>query len=372
MAIERQRRRSSQSVTIRDVAAHVGVSPMTVSRVINRENNVKSETREMVHAAIRALNYAPSPAARSLAGSRPCRIGLLYDNPSTGYLSELLLGTLDESSRTGAQVLVERCGDSEMAAAALGKLLKTGIDGLILTPPLCESERVLAEVRQAGVVAVAVATGHASSYMATVRIDNEAAARDLTEYLLSLGHRRFGCIKGHPGDIGSQQRLTGFLGALAEAGIGADTVRLEQGYYTYRSGMQAAQRLLAEEPYPTAIFAANDDMAAAAVSLAHRMGFEVPQDLSIAGFDDTPVAASVWPALTTIHQPVAAMARAAVDLVLEEVHRQRQGTGTPRQLLHPHTLIVRESTGVAPPPDGSPDGIGSRDGGAAPEDAGPH
>jgi LacI family transcriptional regulator len=307
----------------------------------------------MVHAAIRALNYAPSPAARSLAGSLPCRIGLLYDNPSTGYLSELLLGTLDESSRTGAQVLVERCGDSEMAAAALGKLLKTGIDGLILTPPLCESERVLAEVRQAGVVSVAVATGHASSCMATVRIDNEAAARDLTEYLLSLGHRRFGCIKGHPGDIGAQQRLDGFLGALAEAGIDAETVRVEQGYYTYRSGLAAAQRLLAEEPYPTAIFAANDDMAAAAVSLAHRMGFEVPQDLSIAGFDDTPVAASVWPALTTIHQPVAAMARAAVDLVLEEVHRARQGTGTPRQLLHPHTLIVRESTGAAPPPDGS-------------------
>jgi LacI family transcriptional regulator len=359
MAIERQRRRSSQSVTIRDVAAHVGVSPMTVSRVINRESNVKSETREMVHAAIRALNYAPSPAARSLAGSVPCRIGLLYDNPSTGYLSELLLGTLDESSRTGAQVLVERCGDSEMAEAALGKLLKTGIDGLILTTPLCESERVLAEVQHAGVVAVAVAPGLASERLATVRIDNEAAARDLAEYLLSLGHRRFGCIKGHPSDAGGQQRLDGFLGALAKAGIEADTVRIEQGYYTYRSGLAAAQRLLAEEPYPTAIFAANDDMAAAAVSLAHRMGFEVPQDLSIAGFDDTPVAASVWPALTTIHQPVAAMARAAVDLVLEEVHRARQGTGAPRQLLHPHTLIVRESTSVAPRPNGNGTAIGT-------------
>jgi len=91
-------------------------------------------------------------------------------------------------------------------------------------------------------------------------------------------------------------------------------------------------------------------MAAAAISLAHRLGFEVPQDLSIAGFDDTPIAASVWPALTTIHQPVAAMARAAVDLVLEEVHRQRHGSGAPRQLLHPHTLIVRESSGPAPPP----------------------
>jgi LacI family transcriptional regulator len=367
MAIERQRRRSSQSVTIRDVAAHVGVSPMTVSRVINRENNVKSETREMVHAAIRALNYAPSPAARSLAGSLLCRIGLLYDNPSTGYLSELLIGTLDESSRTGAQVLVERCGDSEMAAAALGKLLKTGIDGLILTSPLCESERVLAEVQHAGVVAVAVAPGLASDRVATVRIDNVAAARDLAEYLLSLGHRRFGCIQGHPSDTGGRQRLDGFLGALATAGIAADTVRVEQGYYTYRSGLDAAQRLLAEEPYPTAIFAANDDMAAAAVSLAHRMGFEVPLDLSIVGFDDTPVATSVWPSLTTIHQPVAAMARAAVDLVLEEVHRARHGTGTPRQLLHPHTLIVRESTGAAPPPGG----IGAPVGGGPPAANGP-
>ena len=349
MARQRQRRRSNQSVTIRDVAAHVGVSPMTVSRVINRESNVKPETRELVHAAIRALNYAPSPAARSLAGSVPCRIGLLYDNPSTGYLGELLLGALDESSRTGAQVLVERCGESEMAAAALGKLLKAGIDGLILTPPLCESERVLAEVQHAGVVAVAVASGHDSDRMASIRIDNAAAARDLTEYLLSLGHRRFGFIKGHPSHAVSQQRLQGFLAALAGAGIAPDSVRLEQGYFTYRSGLEAAERLLADEPYPTAIFAANDDMAAAAVSLAHRSGFEVPQDLSIAGFDDTPIAASVWPALTTIHQPVAAMARAAVDLLLEEVCRHRDGTGAPRQLLHPHTLIVRESTGSAPP-----------------------
>src|SRR6202140_4133935 len=349
MAIERQRRKSNQSVTIRDVAAHVGVSPMTVSRVINRESNVKPETRELVHAAIRTLNYAPSPAARSLAGSVPCRIGLLYDNPSTGYLSELLLGALDESSRTGAQVLVERCGGNEMAAAALGKLLKAGIDGLILTPPLCESERVLAEVQYAGVVAVAVASGHASDRMATVRIDNEAAARDLTEYLLSLGHRRFGIIKGHPNQVVSQQRLQGFLAALTSAGIAPDSVRLEQGYFTYRSGLEAAERLLAAEPCPTAILAPNDDMAAAAVSLAHRSGFEVPEDVSIAGFDDTPIAASVWPALTTIHQPVAAMARAAIDLVLEEVRRHREGSGAPRQLLHPHTLIVRESTGPAPP-----------------------
>ena len=148
MATERQRRRANQSVTIRDVAAHVGVSPMTVSRVINRESNVKPETRELVHAAIRALNYAPSPAARSLAGSVPCRIGLLYDNPSTGYLGELLLGALDESSRTGAQVLVERCGESELAAAALEiaeREYAAGREAVIATV-LCDSaEKYMSE-----------------------------------------------------------------------------------------------------------------------------------------------------------------------------------------------------------------------------------
>jgi len=348
MASERQRRKPKRGVTIREVAAKAGVSPMTVSRVINRESHVKIETRELVDAAIRELNYSPSPAARSLAGSGPFRIGLLYDNPSIGYLSELLLGALDESSRTGAQVLVERCGESEHAGVALGKLLRAGVDGVVLPPPLCEAPLLLAEVMQSGAVAVAVAPGHPSEQIATIRIDNEAAAYELTEYLLALGHRRFGFIKGHPNQTMSEQRLAGFLAAIAAAGIAQESLRVEQGYFTYRSGLDAAERILSSEPFPTAIFAANDDMAAATASLAHRLGFDVPADLSIVGFDDTPIAASVWPALTTIHQPVAAMARAAVDLVLEEIRRMRDGSGRPRQLVHPHTLIVRESSGPAP------------------------
>src|SRR5262245_43389271 len=190
--MERQRRRSTQAATIRDVATRAGVSPMTVSRVINRETNVRPETRELVDAAIKELNYSPSPAARSLAGSEPYRIGLLYDNPSIGYLSEFLLGALDESSRTGAQVMVEKCAESELASATLGKLLRAGVDGLILPPPLCESPQILSEVRKAGAVAVAVAPGHPSTDLATIRIDNEAAARELTRHLLSLGHRYFG------------------------------------------------------------------------------------------------------------------------------------------------------------------------------------
>jgi LacI family transcriptional regulator len=348
----RPRRRAIQSATIRDVAARAGVSPMTVSRVINNEDNVRAETRDLVNTAISELNYSPSQAARSLAGSAPYRIGLLYDNPSTAYMSEFLIGTLDESSRTGAQVLIEKCAESELTGATLNKLLKAGVDGLILPPPLCEAPQVLAKIRSAGVAAVAVAPGHASEQMATIRIDNEAAAKELTEHLLSLGHRRFGFIKGHPNQTCSEQRLNGFLAALAAAGIERKRVRIEQGYFTYRSGLDAAEKLLADDTLrPTAIFAANDDMAAATASLAHRIGMNVPDDISIVGFDDTPIAATVWPALTTVHQPVAAMARVAIDLVLEEIRRKRNRSGHPRQLMHPHTLIVRESSGVAPKHD---------------------
>jgi len=346
--VERQRRRTTQSATIRDVAARAGVSPMTVSRVINRESTVKEETRALVEKAISDLNYAPNPAARSLAGSAPFRIGLLYDNPSTGYLSEFLVGALDESSRTGAQVVIEKCAEPELAGATLTRLLKTGVDGLILPAPLCESAQVLAEVKAAGAAAVAVAPGKASADMATIRIDNEAAAFELAEHLLGLGHKRFGIIKGHPNQTVSQQRLDGFLAALKAAGISDENVRIEQGYFTYRSGLEAAERLLGEDDRPTAIFAGNDDMAAATAGVAHRMGLDVPEDVSIVGFDDTSIAANIWPALTTVHQPIAAMARAAVDLVLEEIRRQRGKTGEPRQLMHPHTLIVRDSTGPAP------------------------
>ena len=330
---ERQRRRTTQSATIRDVAARAGVSPMTVSRVINRESTVKSETRALVEAAITDLNYAPNPAARSLAGSAPFRIGLLYDNPSTGYLSEFLVGALDESSRTGAQVVIEKCAEPELAGATLTRLLKTGVDGLILPPPLCESPQVLAEIRAAGAAAVAVAPGRPSPDMATIRIDNEAAAFELTQHLLALGHKRFGFIKGHPNQTVSEQRLDGFLAALTAAGVDPKSARIEQGYFTYRSGLEAAERLLTGPDRPTAIFAGNDDMAAATAGLAHRLGLDVPGDLSIVGFDDT---------------SIAAMARAAVDLVLEEIRRKRDGVGEPRQLMHPHTLIVRESTGPAP------------------------
>ena len=154
---------------------------------------------------------------------------------------------------------------------------------------------------------------------------------------------------GHPEHIASTERERGFRAAVAEAGLNESDVFIEQGYFTFRSGLEAGERLLAKPNPPTAIFASNDDMAAAVVSVAHRKGLDVPRDLSVVGFDDTAPATTVWPELTTIRQPVSAMAAKALELLLGELKIRRRGrTGTSQEAILDHELVIRESAG--PPP----------------------
>lgn len=342
----KQSRRGSRRVTISDVAQRAGVSSMTVSRVVNKDPRVTDKTRSAIQAAIEELKYIPNPVARRLAKSDGFRIGLLYSNPSSAYLSELLLGALDESSKTGHQLVVEKCGTSLAAEkAALDKLVQGGVAGVILPPPLCEARAVLRELSESGIAAVAVAPGMPSGEFPTVRMDNYRAAYEITERLLALGHRNIAFIKGHPNQSVSGIRLEGFREALRRAGLNPAEARVEQGHFSYRSGLLATEKLLAQTPRPTAIFAANDDMAAAAVAVAHRLGIKVPEQLSICGFDDTLIASTLWPALTTVHQPIAAMGRAAVGLLLDEMRRNGEARQEPpRQLLLRHRLVLRDST----------------------------
>jgi len=338
-------RRQRSSLTIHDVARFAGVSPMTVSRVINGEKNVRDSTRDAVNAAIRELNYAPNPAARSLAGADLVRIGLLYSNPSSAYLSEFLVGSLDQCSRGNIQLIVEKC-DEESAETAATRLVAAGVDGIILPPPLCDFAGVTRALAEANIPAVAVATGRPPADVSAVRIDDFAAAQAMTRHLIGLGHRRIGFIVGHPNQTASRQRLEGHLAALAGAGLPAPDELVVQGYFTYRSGFEAAEKLLALNPPPTAIFASNDDMAAASVSVAHRRGLDVPRDLTVVGFDDSALATSVWPELTTIRQPIADMSRQAVTLLADEIRSRRAG----EKAQHPHalqdfTLIRRQSDG---------------------------
>jgi LacI family transcriptional regulator len=336
--------RRNRAATISDVARVAGVSTMTVSRVINGAGTVRPRTVAQVNAAIAELNYAPNPAARSLAGAQPIRIGLLYSNPSAAYLSEFLVGSLEEASRLHIQLVVEKClaGSNEVRVAR--SLVAAGIDGIVLPPPICDSLAVINALAATRTPCVVVASGKPRDNVLAVSIDDFEAARAMTRHLLGLGHTRIGFIIGNPDTTASGRRREGYLAGLAEAGIPADPALTVQGLFTYRSGLDAAETLLQLKEPPSAIFASNDDMAAATVAVAHSHGLDVPSDLTVVGYDDTALATTIWPELTTVRQPIGAMSRAAIDLLVRRIRSEREGKAGPdRNLLLDHTLVRRQS-----------------------------
>jgi len=333
----------ASATTIYDVARVAGVSAMTVSRVITGSANVAATTRDKVTAAIESLKYQVNLAARA-ARVGTLRVGLLYSNPSAAFLSAFLVGAMDQCSQNGAQLLLERCEGARSQRAAIDKLLANGADGILIPPPLCDSKSTIKQLDEIGVPTVAVATGRPVAGVSAVRIDDYEGALTMTRYLLSLGHTDIGFITGDPKHTPAQLRYQAFVDAMEEAGLDVAPERVAQGMFTYRSGLDAARQLLGQATRPSAIFASNDDMAAGVIAVAHGMHLQVPQDLAVCGFDDTPVATTVWPELTTIHQPIGDMARAAVDLLVEQIRRRR--AGEPRLAHHkvlPFTLVTRES-----------------------------
>jgi LacI family transcriptional regulator len=341
---QRTTRRRGGGQTIVDVARHAGVSAMTVSRVVNGETNVRDATRRRVTEAIRELGYSPNPAARSLASAQSLRIGLLYSNPSAAYLSEFLLGGLDQCSRSAIQLIVEKCDAEDAEQAAVDHMILSGVDGVILPPPLCDSHLIVEGLAAAGIPTVVVATGHPPASASAIRIDDRKAAETMTRHLIQIGHARIGFVRGHPNQTASGLRHEGYAAALAAAGLPLDPSLVVQGYFTYHSGLEAADALLDLPVPPTAIFASNDDMAAAAVAVAHRRGLDVPHDLTVCGFDDTALATTLWPELTTIRQPVAEMSRRAVLLLLDAIRRKTEGKPIqPAAEVMDFTLIQRQS-----------------------------
>ena len=332
--------------TIADVAEYSGFSPMTVSRVINGERNVRARTREAVLAAVAKLNYSPNLAARSLAGAEPMRVGLLYSNPSANYLSQFLIGSLEQARHNHVQLEGAKCDTDNDAEAAARDLLASGVHGFILPPPLSESRRIHAVLARARALTVAVSVARPLPGYSVVRIDDFSAALAMTKHILSLGHRRVGFIMGNPRQTATARRFAGYKEALKDAGLPLDRTLVHTGQFTYRSGLKAAEALLGQPAPPTAIFASNDDMAAAAVTVAHRRHLQVPGDITICGFDDTDFARSIWPELTTIRQPIAAMTRAALSLLTERIKRRRAGKADEcKDVVVDFTLVRRQSDG---------------------------
>lgn len=332
------------AVTITDVAKAAGVSKMTVSRVLGTGGYVREETRDRVLKAIAAMNYTPNRSARQLSGHAPMRFGILYNEPYSSYMVDFMLGAIDAASALDIQLLSQGCSLGGNAPDILGKMLDSGVDALILTPPLCDSEDLLEIMRGSDVPLLLIATDHPDYEASAIFIDEQMAALEMTRLLIRLGHRRIGFIIGEPALLASQSRLDGFQAALEEADLPLDPSLLVQGLFTYRSGLEASQQLLVRDDPPTAIFASNDDMAAAAVMTAYRLGFDVPRELTVCGFDDSWIATSIYPELTTIRQPIRDMAFEGVTLLKECVRDARSGQTTIKRLQVPHELVERQSS----------------------------
>src|SRR3984885_9103347 len=226
-----------------EVAKHAGVSPMTVSRALSGDAHVEEATRQRVEAAVKELGYSPNVAARNLARAASLHIGLLYNNPSAAYMNELLVGVLEQSSQAGCQIVLEKCG-TRSERTVIEKLLRDGVGGVILPPPLSDSKVVLEALREAKIPFIAVATGRPEVEGLSVRINDYEAAGAMTRYLLSLGHRKIGFIVGAPNQTASAQRYAGFAAAMHEAQLEVRRDWVKQGSFTYRSGLLATEKLL--------------------------------------------------------------------------------------------------------------------------------
>lgn len=309
-----------QPITIKEVAEKAGVSQMTVSRVLNKQNLVKEATRERVEAAIAALNYRPNLMARGLAGGKSKLIGLAYYNPSPSYLSALLVSALKHCRELGHHLVIEDLADVDDGTdtSAIVKRLSTiRLDGLILAPPLSSNQTLIGLIRDLGLPIVLMGNAKAGDQQSTVVFNDAVAGQKMTDLLISRGHTRIGFISGPVSHPDSKQREEGYKLALSQEGLDVDPDLMREGDFTFRSGMRQADKLLELDNPPTAIFAANDDMAAGVVAAAQRRSIQVPGQLSIVGFDDTAIAAAIWPRLTTLHQPIAQMAEAAINIISE-------------------------------------------------------
>lgn len=350
----RSRRFQSSRVRLSDVALAAGVSAITVSRVVNATGRVSAGTRKSVQAAIRRLGYAPHAAARNLAIARRDRIAVLHDGSRSAGLSKLLIGVLEESNRSDAQLLVRELEPWDPSAwRTLSRLVDERVLGVILPPPLGDTVWLVDALHAAQIPTVAVSAGGGSADTMHVGIDERRAAYELTQHLLELGHRRIGFIRGPAGWSAGGERWNGFAAALSAGGVDTGRIQVAQGECTFRSGIEAARMLLQNQPAPTAIFASCDKMAAAVIAVADRQGLQVPDALTVVGFDDDLAACAIWPELTTVRQPVSEMAVEAVNLLISAI---RSGTSVRRthccKKVVAHHLIVRGSTSppAAPTP----------------------
>ncbi|GAA5524021.1 catabolite control protein A [Microbulbifer aestuariivivens] len=345
-------------VTINDVAAKAGVSIKTVSRVINNEPSVRPVTRKKVMDAVEELHYHPNLAARNLAGTRSYTIAFIYDNPNAYYVIDMQNGILEACKARGYELLIHPSNSkSPDVHKELEDLVEhSKVAGLVLTPPFSETAEVIDTVRKLGVDYVRIVSAEAADKDEDncIQVNDSSAAYELTRHLLDHGHKRIGFLCGGEEHVSTHGRLDGYKRALRAAGIAAEEGLILKGEYSFDSGVQGAKTLLQSTNPPTAIFASNDEMAAGALFAARLMNIDIPGQLSIVGFEDSPFSRQTWPKLTTAHQPNNEIAKCAAALVLSKARSKgasESGSASKEagiQRSFTPALVQRDSSGPAP------------------------
>lgn len=299
--------------TINDVARLSGVSKKTVSRVINRSPLLNDETRDRVLSVIRDLGYVPNPQARALALRTNFLIGLIHDNPNAQMVLNVQKGILEALQGTDYAMVVRPVdrGSSTLLDDSRYFLERQRPYGVVILPPLSENDSIARLCDEVGCRYVRMGSAELDDPDHMVASNDREAVCDAVRFLVTQGHRQIGLVAGPNGFRSAAERRLGFEDALAAASIELSRSLIAEGDYTFESGIAAAEKLLDLSPRPTAIFASNDDMAAGVVHAARERDIEVPEDLSVVGFDDTPIAGHIWPPLTTVRWPIVSMARAA-------------------------------------------------------------
>ncbi|MFN3389467.1 MAG: LacI family DNA-binding transcriptional regulator [Allosphingosinicella sp.] len=333
--------------TINDVARLSGVSKKTVSRVINRSPLLNDETRKRVLEVIRDLGYVPNPQARALALRRNFLVGLIHDNPNAQTVLNVQHGILEALRGTEFEMIVRPVDrNSEMLLDDVRAFLeRQRLYGVVLLPPISENDRLAALCEELDCRYVRMGSAQLDDPDHMVWSNDREAVRDAVADLIEQGHRLIGFVEGPDGFRSARERRLGFEDALAAAGIAPQRSLIAAGNYTFETGIAAGEKLFDLSPRPTAIFASNDEMAAGVIHAARRRDIDVPGDVSVVGFDDSPIAAHIWPPLTTVRWPMVSMARsAAVKLVGDLTD---PGAAEAEPSIFASTLVRRAS--VAPP-----------------------
>jgi LacI family transcriptional regulator len=342
---------TKRNSTIDDVAELAGVARVTVSRVLNNEQNVRAQTRERVLRAVEELGYSVNQQARALASGSGRQVMLIHAHnperePNSYYNAGLELGALRGCSALGLDLVTRAIDpDDENPSRMLASILdRERPRGIVVSPPLSDDPEFLGCAENAGVRIVAISAGEQTrSIVSSVGIDERSAGRAIAEHLLALGHSRIGFVQGPPEHRSATLRFDGFIDALRSGGL-CERPWTATGDFTFKSGVDAAEQMLRDQVRVTALACANDDMAAGAMLALHRAGLEIPSAISVSGFDDTPMSEVVWPPLTTVRQPIKFIAERAVQMLFEA---PAEGDEAIRYEVVSHELVVREST--APP-----------------------